>query len=406
MSKRAAIIGSGITGVLLARELLLAGWQVTVLEARHVGSGSSSRTAAGIRQQFSTRASVQGMMYCVDFYRRFTEETEDKVCPIVQNGYLFLYDDGDAWAEAAKRVSWQQSIGLDDVQALAGDDLRKRFGWVAEEMVGGSWCPSDGFLLPAVVYQEGANRVRALGGEIRQNCPVTGTIDDGDRIVGLQTPKGIVEADLFFDCTNAWTRRLSKILGACELPVDPLKRYIWFLKRDGPMSGQTLEDMPLVISPSGVYARPENAGSLLMGWKHKAKPEPEFSFEDQDEVEPQYSHTTGLDSRPYEAWMQMAEAIPEVGEFGGITATTAGYYGTTPDHNPYLGYDHNRSNLVRMVGFSGHGAMFGPFTARVGLALAERGTDVESVELPSGEQVDVSGLAMNREEGTPEAMVI
>ena len=53
MTRKAVVIGAGITGGLVARELLLAGWQVDVVEARHVGAGSSSRTAAGIRQQMA-----------------------------------------------------------------------------------------------------------------------------------------------------------------------------------------------------------------------------------------------------------------------------------------------------------------------------------------------------------------
>ena len=37
-------------------------------------------------------------------------------------------------------------------------------------------------------------------------------------------------------------------------------------------------------------------------------------------------------------------------------------------------------NLVRLAGFSGHGAMFGPFTAHVARALCEAGHDVDTVE--------------------------
>ena len=67
MAQRVVIIGAGITGALCAWRFQAAGWQVTVLEAQHIGAGSSSRTAAGIRQQFSTPETVLGMRYAVDF---------------------------------------------------------------------------------------------------------------------------------------------------------------------------------------------------------------------------------------------------------------------------------------------------------------------------------------------------
>ncbi len=405
-SRRAVVIGAGITGVLVARELLLAGWQVTVLEGRHVGSGSSSRTAAGIRQQFSSRATVVGMRYAVQAYQQLARETEDGVSPIQQNGYLFLYSDDNSWLEAVRRVAWQRSEGLADVEALGAAELAHRFRWVNTELcLGGTWCPTDGFLRPAIVYMEGARRVRELGGALLQGATVLDSLHRGDQLVAVRTPEGLHEADLFIDCTNAWTRRLARCLHATDLPVQPLKRYLWFIERGGSMTAETLASMPLVISPSGVYGRPENPGSLLMGWKHEAEPEPEFTEADQDVVEPRFSHDTGLDARPFEAWMQLAQAVPAIGDFDGISATTAGYYATTPDHHPFLGFDPGVRNLIRLVGFSGHGAMMGPFTAAIAAALAEAGRDLPSIELPTG-TAPLGEFAIGRAYADPERLVI
>lgn len=46
-SRRAVVIGGGITGTLTGVGLRDAGWDVVLLEGAHVGAGSSSRTAAG-----------------------------------------------------------------------------------------------------------------------------------------------------------------------------------------------------------------------------------------------------------------------------------------------------------------------------------------------------------------------
>lgn len=405
-SRRAVVIGAGVTGVLTARELLLAGWDVTLVEGEHVGSGSSSRTAAGIRQQFSTEGTVRGMRYAVDFYRRFADETEDNTPCIVQNGYLFLLDDQDTWQRARELVALQQSAGLTEVEALDATEVGRRFSWVdAERIVGGTWCPTDGVLLPHVVYNEGARRVRELGGTVLQRAPVTGATVVGDRIVSVHTPKGPLEADLFFDCTNAWTRRLGALLGAQDLPVDALKRYLWFIGRDGPMTAETLARLPLTILPDGTYVKPESGDLLQMGRKHKTRPEPTFSHEDQDHIEPDYAHTADVDALPFELWARVAEAIPPIGEFAGIQYTTAGYYGTTPDHNPFLAFDPKRSNLIRLVGFSGHGAMMAPFTARIGATLAEAGQNVASLDV-DGVPVALDVFQIGRTFEDAEEMVI
>ena len=402
--RRAVCIGGGITGVLTARELLLAGWQVTLLEGRHVGAGSSSRTAAGIRQQFSTPETVRGMRYSVAFYRAFADEVEGGATPIVQNGYLFLHDRAEAWAAAKDVVGMQRACGL-EVDVLERDDLVRRFPWVSPDtIVGGTFCPTDGFLLPHLVYNEGARRVRELGGTVVQNAEVTAGVGAG-RLTAVVTTKGTFEADLFLDCTNAWTGRTAEALGGEPLPVDPLKRYLWFLRREGSLSEEALASMPLVVGPTGVYCRPENRQTLLIGKKHDAPPEPRFSYEDQDQVETAMSHQGGVDAWPYVAWAELAEAVPPIGEFAGFDATTCGYYATTPDHNPFLGYDRRRPNLIRLVGFSGHGAMFGPFTARVARDLAEAGRDLDRIRL-DGHDVPLEAFRIGRAFDRHEAMVI
>jgi glycine/D-amino acid oxidase-like deaminating enzyme len=404
--RRAVLIGGGITGMLTGRELALAGWDVTVLEAEHVGAGSSSRTAAGIRQQFSTPGTVRGMRYSVQFFKDFREETEDKQSPIVQNGYLFLYDDPARWADAKARCAMQRENGLVEVEALEGDALYERFPWVSRDAaIAGTHCPTDGFLLPHLVYNEGARRVRELGGRVLQQAPVTAGVVEGGRLVAVETPKGRIEGDLFFDCTNAWSRRLSRILGCEELPVDPLKRYLWFLGRDGPMTAATLSSMPLTILPSGLYCRPENKDTMMMGKKHDTPAQIDFTYDDQDHIEPAFSHKGGIEAVPFELWMELAEALPPVAEFSGVQATTCGYYGTTPDHNPYLGYDRALGGLIRLIGHSGHGAMMGPFTARVALALAEAGEDVAAVDI-DGTPVELASFAIGRESDHSEQMVI
>lgn len=400
------LIGAGITGILSALELSRRGWRVTLLEARHVGAGSSSRTAAGIRQQFSTPGTVYGMRHSVAWYKAMTAEIEEGTSPIVQNGYLFLLGD-DAAVEAARaRVHLQHECGLSEVELLAPEEVARRFRHVDPDAIAGAtWCPTDGFLLPHLVYQEGARLIRDEGGRVLQNAEVTGATVRGDRIAEVHTAKGSFGADLFVDCTNAWTGRLAEAVGGQPLEVSPRKRYLWFLERDGPMTADELMAMPMTICPSGIYARPESRGQLLIGKKHPTRAEPGFDYEDQDVIEAGFSHKSGVDSMPFELWAQVAEVLPPVAEFGGVNATAGGYYAETPDHNPFLGYDRARPNLIRLVGFSGHGAMFGPFTARVAAALAEAGADVPFVDVDSG-RVDLAAFRIGRSFSHSEDMVI
>ncbi len=403
-SRRAVVIGGGITGTLCAHRLLTAGWDVVLAEAQVLGAGSSSRTAAGIRQQFSTPETVRGMRWSVRVYREWAERVGGE-SPIQQQGYLFLYGDPAGWEEARARAADQRSWGLADVEDLPIASLRERFAWVSEETVlGGTWCPSDGFLRPELIYQDAGAACERLGGRVLRNAPVTGAEHAGGRLVAVHTPKGRLEADLFLDCTNAWTRRVGALLGAEPLPVAAVKRYLWFLGRGG-FDPEAFASMPLTITPSGAYCRPENRETLMVGWAHDAPDEAAFTYEDQDAIEEAFFHKSGVDARPFEAWMALAEAIEPAAELAGISATTAGFYASTPDHNPFLDMDPRVPNLVRLVGFSGHGAMFGPFSAEVALAVAEAGGSVADVRL-GDERVGLGAFRIGRAMGHSEAMVI
>ncbi len=406
MARRAVVVGGGITGSLTAFRLARRGWAVTLLEARHVGAGSSSRTAAGIRQQFSTPETVVGMRYSVDFYRRYTEEVGGTTSPIVQNGYLFLYATQEDWDAARARVRVQRAAGLDEVEALDVADLPTRFPWVDRHAVlGATWCPTDGFLRPETVYNEAIAAARALGAAVVQGAEVVGAVHTNGAIDALRTSAGDFPADIVVDATNAWTRRLAPRLGGVALPVTARKRYLWILERAGALTGAELARFPLTIAPSGAYCRPENDSAMLAGWAHDAPDEPDFSWEDQDRVEPAFYHRGGPDTAGFEAWAALAEVIPPLAEFGGISATTSGYYGVTPDHNPFLGFDPAVPNLVRLVGFSGHGAMFGPFSALIAEALCEAGQDVATVNA-MGRDVSVAAFGLRRDFRRGEAMVI
>jgi glycine/D-amino acid oxidase-like deaminating enzyme len=68
-SKHVVVIGAGVTGALLSYKLLQAGHRVTCIEARTIGVGSSSRSAACVRAQWGTEANIRAMRLSIHFYR-------------------------------------------------------------------------------------------------------------------------------------------------------------------------------------------------------------------------------------------------------------------------------------------------------------------------------------------------
>ncbi len=406
-AEHVVIIGGGATSALVAVRLAERGFRVTVLEKARLGNGSSSRSAAGIRAQFSTEETVVGMQYSEWWYSHFHDilqsPAEIREQPVMrQNGYLFLYESPDAipvwqprrqhelariWQLAQSSASMQQRLGL-PVEVLTPQHVQERWPHlIPDRLVGATWCPTDGFLFPHMIYSEGFRRAKELGVEIHQGTEVLGAMLHADRIRAVVTNRGTFEADWFINATNIWAARLSPRIGGMALPVSPLKRYLYLLKPAQPvMEATAWQQLPMTIygvgSHRGAHSRPEH-DLLLLAWAHETEPEAQFSDDDQDRIVPPFRHDNGIDNYGYAILAQMEEFAPLLANAGGLFATTCGFYGTTPDANPLIGRDAQQQNLIHAAGFSGHGLMHAPITALLVEAILAGDVSQGHVSIPA-----------------------
>lgn len=416
--KNVAVIGAGVTGVLVAHALRSAGHHVTILEAHTVCSGSSGRSAAAIRQQFTTPSTIQGMRYAVDFYRRFPDimSTEDPLtgqvsrAPVVlrQNGYLWLYETDEEMERGLRGFQTQRAAGLEEVRLLDPSDLRAEFPYVrSDRMVGGRWCPTDGFLHPDTIVMTTAEKVRSMGVPILQNAPVTRAERLNGKITAVHTPKGTVECDVVVNATNLWARATSMQLGGSALPIEPVRRYLYFLNSTGNEAGCLTKSLPFMVTPKYAYARPDGNFRLMLGWAHETPPDWSV-LEDhtrQDFIEPQHRKDRAgeVDCLGTQMWNEVARCTTYANQMTGFVAVTTGMYGVTPDINPFIAYDPRVENLVHAAGFSGHGMMHAPFTAAIVRKLVEAERNLDSIHL-NGWTIDLSTFRVDRDMSNPEGV--
>ena len=402
-NKRIAVIGAGATGCLTALELAKLGHTVTLIDAGAPGNGSSSRSAACFRQQFDTPSTVRGMRYASDYYEKWGETVGGAHSPMRRSGYLFLHDLRTDRAAVEVKIAMQREAGLSDVEILDKATIEDKFPEVAEPLIQfATWCPSDGFLSPDIVYTDA---VEAL----RRDHQVTTYFFNGvvkcehwqGGLTTLILEKGqCITVDLVVNATNAWTNSVNQMLDAAQIPVLARRRYLVHMNVTG---HEHLLDMPMVIGPNGCYTRPTSDGHLMGGWLHHTNGEQFPTFDFQDEAEERIRSE-------YMLWFreEATKYIPELNELPGEMKFTMGLYADTPDHNPVIGYDSRRTsqNLIHAVGFSGHGLMHAPFTARIVAELVQAGRDLDEITIPGFGTVDVRPYHIGREYTGGEGMVI
>jgi sarcosine oxidase subunit beta len=405
------VVGAGVIGASVAWHLTTrTRLKVLVLEKTAIAAGSTSRSAAAFRQQFSAVEHVKMSRYSGEAYRRFPKDLG--VEPVFhENGYLFLYTGREAFERAAERVRFQQELGVADARALAPAEVDRlpRLGGAfrTDHLAGATWCPSDGFLRPSEIASGYAQAAQRNGAVVRQQAEVTEIERANGRVTGVVVNGSLrVACDAVVLAAGWWTRAVAERAGV-PVPVVAVKRYLYVSPQ---FPHRHVEHFPLVVGDLGPYARPE-ANGLLMGWDERPErphgstrfpPPPQDApalERDQDAIGPGYGK--GVEDYGIEVLAALAEFMPWLADEGGVQHATCGYYEVTPDDKAILGEDPRLKGLVHASGFSGHGIMHAPAAGRAVADLLGGAPPI----------FDLSGFALqplleNRPRPDPERMII
>jgi sarcosine oxidase, subunit beta len=343
------IIGGGIVGSSIAYHLVAAGCRdVLVIERESAqGKGSTGKSMGGVRAQFSTPVNIQMSLYSIPFYASFDERLGYPAGYRPQ-GYLFCATHEKHMAYLRTNHQKQVAMGLKDVRLVAADDIRGMFPQLrSDDIVGGSFCSSDGFVDPYSAMIGFMTWAADHGAKLSKNTIVTGIQLDTTGIAAIETSKGTIATRKAVNCAGAWAAAVAEMAGV-DLPVEPLRRM---LVPTEPFD-QFPHTAPMIIDMSnGFHFRPEALGFLL-------------AWNDPEET-PGYK----TDFDPAFIEKILTRAADRVPAFENLAVNPkrawAGLYEMTPDHHPILGAASGVPGFFLANGFSGHGVMHAPATGKI-----------------------------------------
>ncbi|MDH3271355.1 MAG: FAD-binding oxidoreductase [Gemmatimonadota bacterium] len=340
------VIGAGINGASCAYHLASRGLDVTVLEKEPAPAmGSTGRSAAGVRVQFTTAANIALSLYSLPVFRTFAERYGHEI-GYRDIGYLLLVPLA-RWARHLESVELQLSMGA-PVEVLSPGEARRYVDFDPTGLAGATYGPWDGVVDPHMVTLAWVEMARDLGAVFELGTAVTGLRSSGDGWQ-VEAETGIWQCSHVVNAAGAWSGQIGALAGL-KVPVGPKRIQIF-------MSGPIADDRtyPLTIDLStGVYLRSEG-DRVLFGLDNLEQP---FGFtEGVDEAWLEHVLLTGVDRFPW--WEEMGVDLK---------ASWWGYYGVSPDNSPIIGYHPDAHGWIDACGFSGHGIMHAPAT---GVAVAE-----------------------------------
>lgn len=343
------IIGGGIVGSSIAYHLTTSGCKnVLVIERESAqGKGSTGKSMGGVRAQFSTPVNIQMSLYSIPFYAEFDEIVGHPAGYRAQ-GYLFVATRESHLAYLRANFERQKALGLRSVELLQAEDIRKMLPELrSDDILGGSFCSTDGFVDPYSAMNGFMARAIENGAVLWKNTEVTGISTGAQGISGVETTRGPVSTRIVINAAGAWAAQVAKLANV-DLPVEPLRRM---LVPSEPFD-QFPHSAPMVISmDTGFHFRPEGRGFLLAWNDHEETPGFKTNFENSF-IEKILIHAAdrvpafeNLPINPKRAW--------------------AGLYEMTPDHHCILGPVAQVPGFFVANGFSGHGVMHSPSTGKI-----------------------------------------
>jgi sarcosine oxidase subunit beta len=369
------IIGGGVVGASVAYHLAVRGMSdVVVVERSGLGSGSTGRSAGGVRQQFSSESNCRLSMLSVEKLRSFQADTGWDA-RFVQVGYLFLLTQEADWEQFQRNAEMQNRLGI-DVDVLSPHAAQAMVPpIVVEDVLGATYCGSDGHADPTQVCLGYASAARARGVEIVAGTTVTDVVVEDHRVVSVETTAGRVTTPLVVNAAGPWAGQIARLAGL-EVPIAPYRRQLYYLERIPTIP----EHAPMVVDfSSSMYFRPEGPTGLLVGMTDRTEPS---------------SYSTETDEGFLEMLIEHAVRRVPALEQSGVIRGWAGLYDVTPDANPILGPVPEVEGFLMAAGFSGHGFMHAPATGQL---LAEMILD------GCAHTVDTAGYSLSRFAGAPVA---
>lgn len=276
------VVGGGIVGAACAYELARAGASVALLEREELAAGASGRNNG----LWVTPTDPQLLPMARASLGRYLELVDDSPVPYRLDrdpiGLIAVALDEDEMALGARAHDPYHAASV-EVEELGAEDALRLEPALSREVLGG-WLVHHGHrLAPAALTVALALMAVDRGATVRHHLPARALIERGERVVGVVTDEGRIDADEVVVATGPWTHALLDPVGH-RLPIagargwlvrldpgpDPLHHLVgsagWELAtgrwEDGAVRAGALEE---VSAATSTLLHPATDGSLIAG---------------------------------------------------------------------------------------------------------------------------------------------
>jgi glycerol-3-phosphate dehydrogenase len=265
MDRDVVIVGAGVVGAAIARELTRYELDVMLLEAGpDVGAGTSKANTALLHTGFDAKPGTLEARLVKRGYELLSEYAPSVGIPIERSGALLVAWDEQQRAEFGGIVERARANGHEAIRELGADELYRREPALGPGALGALEVADEGLICPFTTPLAFATEAVLAGCELRRDTPVTGIerIDGGFRVeagnASLTTRRLVNAAGLRSD-------EIDRMVGGGGFTVTPRRgELIVFDKLARPLVRHIVLAVPTQVT-KGVLVAPTVFGNVMVG---------------------------------------------------------------------------------------------------------------------------------------------
>lgn len=259
------IIGSGVIGSAIARELSKYKLRICVIEKEaDVASGTTKANSAIVHAGFDAKPGTLKGKLNAEGNAMFDKLSKELDFPFKRNGSFVLCFDEKDLGKLRKLKEQGRKNGVPDLEILDGDKVRSMEPNLSESVVGALFAPTGGIVCPYEMTIALAENAFTNGAEFKFDSKVN-SIDKKDGKYTVITNKGTIETKFVINTAGVYADEINNMVSKNKIKIIPRKgEYCLFDKAVGNTVAKTIFQLPTKMG-KGVLITPTIDGNLLVG---------------------------------------------------------------------------------------------------------------------------------------------
>lgn len=259
------VIGAGVTGSAIARELAKRERRIAVLERESdICEGTSKANSGIVHAGFDAQPGTLKAKLNVQGVKLMKELSAMLDFPYRQNGSLVVSFEADGRRKLQELYARGQENGVEGLQLLTGEEAREKEPALSEEVEAALYAPTGGIVCPFGLNIALAENAAANGVDFYLNTEVSGIVheQEGYRIL---TKEHDFFAPVVVNAAGVHADTLHNMVSERKLHITARRgEYCLLDKKTGGLVRSTIFQLPSA-SGKGILVTPTVHGNLLVG---------------------------------------------------------------------------------------------------------------------------------------------